>query len=186
MSKKSQILDTALRLFNVHNYSTIGIDRIIEESNVAKMTFYKYFPSKEKLIYECLLNRSMELKKSILADLDEQNTPLIQLKKIYEWHITWFGSAEFNGCMFQKAMLDILVKYPSVIEPINDYRQWLHKTISHIFLQMNINDKFLVDIFIFILDGMIMQAKVQNFQLNAEYNWTYILKIINLELEKSC
>ena len=44
MSKKEDIITTALNLFNRHNYSSIGIDRIISESGVAKMTFYKYFP----------------------------------------------------------------------------------------------------------------------------------------------
>lgn len=54
MSKKEDIIITALNLFNRYNYSSVGVDRIISESGVAKMTFYKYFPSKEKLIEECL------------------------------------------------------------------------------------------------------------------------------------
>ena len=50
MSKKDDIINTALRLFNSYSYNSIGVDRIINESGVAKMTFYKHFPSKEKLI----------------------------------------------------------------------------------------------------------------------------------------
>ena len=53
MSKKEDIINTALNLFNSHSYNSIGVDRIISESGVAKMTFYKYFPSKAKLIEEC-------------------------------------------------------------------------------------------------------------------------------------
>ncbi|WP_335962253.1 TetR/AcrR family transcriptional regulator, partial [Acinetobacter haemolyticus] len=58
MSKKEDIIATALYLFNRHNYSSVGVDRIISESGVAKMTFYKYFPSKENLIEECLSRRN--------------------------------------------------------------------------------------------------------------------------------
>ena len=45
MSKKEDIINTALELFNQIGYNATGVDKIIAESNVAKMTFYKYFPS---------------------------------------------------------------------------------------------------------------------------------------------
>ncbi len=48
MSKKEDIINTALELFNQIGYNATGVDKIIAESNVAKMTFYKYFPSKER------------------------------------------------------------------------------------------------------------------------------------------
>ncbi|EOZ2059388.1 TetR/AcrR family transcriptional regulator, partial [Acinetobacter baumannii] len=43
MSKKEDIINTALELFNQIGYNATGVDKIIAESNVAKMTFYKYF-----------------------------------------------------------------------------------------------------------------------------------------------
>ena len=39
MSKKEDIINTALNLFNTYSYNSIGIDRIISESGVAKMDF---------------------------------------------------------------------------------------------------------------------------------------------------
>ena len=65
MSKKEDIIETALNLFNRHNYSSVGVDRIISESGVAKMTFYKYFPSKESLIEECLSRRNKSIQAAI-------------------------------------------------------------------------------------------------------------------------
>lgn len=90
MSKKEDIINTALKLFNSHSYNSIGVDRIISESGVAKMTFYKYFPSKEKLIEECLLKRNANLQSSLnqtLAECDPTNH-LAQIEAI------------FNGTMF--------------------------------------------------------------------------------------
>ena len=49
MSKKEDIINTALKLFNSHSYNSIGVDRIISESGVAKMTFYKILPIKGKI-----------------------------------------------------------------------------------------------------------------------------------------
>jgi|SRR6266436_4485267 len=40
----------AARLFNEHGIHATGIDRIIAEAGVARMTFYKHFGSKEGLV----------------------------------------------------------------------------------------------------------------------------------------
>ncbi|SSR84832.1 Putative transcriptional regulator [Acinetobacter baumannii] len=74
MSKKEDIINTALELFNQIGYNATGVDKIIAESNVAKMTFYKYFPSKESLIMECLHHRNI---KALLHKDLKDNTLLI-------------------------------------------------------------------------------------------------------------
>jgi len=40
LNKRQAILDTATRLFYAHGYHAVGIDRIIAEAGVAKMTMY--------------------------------------------------------------------------------------------------------------------------------------------------
>ncbi|MGL4609586.1 MAG: TetR/AcrR family transcriptional regulator, partial [Trueperaceae bacterium] len=47
---REQILETATRLFYQQGFRAVGIDTIIAESGVAKMTLYKHFPSKDDLI----------------------------------------------------------------------------------------------------------------------------------------
>jgi AcrR family transcriptional regulator len=49
-SPRDRILNVAGSLFYKEGYRAVGIDRIIAESNVAKATFYKYFPAKDDLI----------------------------------------------------------------------------------------------------------------------------------------
>lgn len=72
MSKKEDIIITALRLFNSDSYNSVGVDRIISESWRSQDDFYKkYFPSKEKLIEECLLQHNTDLQTSLNATLAE-------------------------------------------------------------------------------------------------------------------
>jgi len=49
------------------------------------MTFYKYFPSKEKLIEECLLLRNSLLQNSLTAAIsqEDENNPLARIKAIF-------------------------------------------------------------------------------------------------------
>jgi AcrR family transcriptional regulator len=92
MSKKEDIINTALNLFNSHSYNSIGVDRIISESGVAKMTFYKYFPSKAKLIEECLVTRNQNLQQSLEATIAacDPSDYLSHIRAIFEWYHAWF------------------------------------------------------------------------------------------------
>lgn len=49
------------------------------------MTFYKYFPSKEKLIEECLLLRNSLLQNSLTAAIskEDETNPLARIKAIF-------------------------------------------------------------------------------------------------------
>ena len=99
MSKKEDIIQTALDLFNRFSYGSIGVDRIILESGVAKMTFYKYFTSKEKLIEACLIRSNENIQSAILSELDSYQSEdyLGRIKAIYNWYLEWFKSEDFNG-----------------------------------------------------------------------------------------
>src|SRR5688572_6339230 len=54
---KQRILETADRLFYEDGIRAVGIDRIIAEAGVAKMTLYAYFASKDDLIVAVLRHR---------------------------------------------------------------------------------------------------------------------------------
>lgn len=184
MSKKEDIITTALNLFNRHNYSSIGIDRIISESGVAKMTFYKYFPSKESLIEECLSRRNKSIQQAIEQQLNQidEGDYLGKIKAVYFWHVSWFNSDDFHGCMFQKASLEILQQYPSIIGPIVDYRNWLMNLVEDIFEKAKVfQPHVLTTMYINILDGMTTLAKVNQDHVQIEECWYYIERLISLE-----
>ena len=54
---RQRILETADRLFYAEGVRAVGIDRIIAESGVAKVTLYAHFPSKDDLILAVLQYR---------------------------------------------------------------------------------------------------------------------------------
>ncbi|MCP4245656.1 MAG: helix-turn-helix transcriptional regulator, partial [bacterium] len=54
VSKKDQLVSVALDLFCRHGFHATGIDTIVAEAGVAKMTLYKHFRSKEDLVVAAL------------------------------------------------------------------------------------------------------------------------------------
>ena len=184
MSKKEDIINTALKLFNSHSYNSIGVDRIISESGVAKMTFYKYFPSKEKLIEECLLQRNINLQISLnetLAQCDQSNY-LEQIESIFKWYNAWFQSEDFNGCMFQKALEEVIKIYPSTLEPATQYKIWLTALIQNLLTHLDIRSPtHLATLIVSILDGITIQAHVNKNSVEMSEYWTRVEHLINFE-----
>ncbi|MGQ1306510.1 TetR/AcrR family transcriptional regulator [Acinetobacter baumannii] len=60
-SKANQVLETSSSLFVEYGFTNIGVDTIVRESKVAKMTLYQYFESKEKLVEICLIVHKNQL-----------------------------------------------------------------------------------------------------------------------------
>ena len=184
MSKKEDIIRTALKLFNSDSYNSIGVDRIISESGVAKMTFYKYFPSKENLITECLIQRNRSLQKSISETLEKCHATdyLAQINAIFNWYAAWFNTDDFNGCMFQKALEEVVNIYPSIVQPATEYKIWLTQLIQDLLRGLNIQDPIPLAAFIVsILDGMTIQAHIDKEAVKIEEYWKRINHLIQVE-----
>ena len=126
-TKRDQLLETAWRLFYRDGYHATGIDRILADAGVAKMTLYKHFRSKEELILAVLEKRSQLFRESFSCFLQaKKRTPDQQLLGVFEWLISWIKSKEFRGCFFQKAMAE----YQEVQDPIHQ-AALAHKAAFH-------------------------------------------------------
>jgi AcrR family transcriptional regulator len=183
MSKRNDIIYTAIRLFNENSFHSVGIDRIITESNVAKMTFYKYFPSKEQLIHDCLLQRRLDIQNVIttrMANYPDQ--PLEQLYAIFVCYDQWFEQPCFNGSLFQKAIEELNGLYPALMEPAKAYKLWLCQVILELLQQLNLaNPLPLKAILISLLDGMTIQAHVNHQTVQLDEYWHRVCLLLQAE-----
>lgn len=104
--KRAQIVETAYGLFKRNGFHATGIDRIIDEASVAKMTMYRHFPTKDALIVEVLRNRAMRFERQ-LNELEQDVTSSEEkIDRIFQWYGHWFNSTEFHGCVFQHAIAE--------------------------------------------------------------------------------
>jgi AcrR family transcriptional regulator len=98
---RARILEAALRLFYAHGTRAVGIDRIIAESAVAKMSFYNHFPSKADLVAAFLEERHARWMTWFRARLDARRAkPGTQLAVVADVLREWFAAADFHGCAF--------------------------------------------------------------------------------------
>ncbi len=103
-AKRDQLIDTALELFNRDGYRATGIDKILAESGVAKMTLYNHFGSKDALIVAALERRDARWRDWFRhAVARRAETPRGRLLAVFDALEEWFAQADFQGCMFMRA-----------------------------------------------------------------------------------
>jgi len=96
-----KIIEAALRLFYAHGTRAVGIDRIIAEAGVAKMSFYHHFPSKADLVAVFLEERHTRWMAWFRAGL-EAHAPKrgSNLAAVADVLREWFETRDFHGCAF--------------------------------------------------------------------------------------
>ncbi|MBB6407994.1 TetR/AcrR family transcriptional regulator [Mesorhizobium sangaii] len=104
--KRQHVVETAYGLFKRAGFHATGIDRIIAEADVAKMTMYRHFPSKDELIVEVLDYRARRFARQLDRLAEEVATPGQKIAKIFDWHQRWFRSPDFHGCLFAHALAE--------------------------------------------------------------------------------
>jgi AcrR family transcriptional regulator len=103
---RTRILETAAKLFYAGGYRAIGVDRLIAESGVAKMTFYKHFPSKDDLIAAYLEQSSQNFWHWIESITQDQPDPRLQLEQIFAGVTNRAIQPACLGCAFMAAALE--------------------------------------------------------------------------------
>ncbi len=110
---RERILETAAALFYAYGYRAIGVDRLIAESGVAKMTFYKHFPSKDDLITAYLERTSDNFWIWLDGIVADEPNPRRQLELILSTVAKQSIHPECLGCTFMAAA----VEFPALDHP---------------------------------------------------------------------
>jgi len=181
MGKREVILETAMRLFNRDGYQAVGVDLIRDEAQVSKMTLYKYFATKDALVEAVLDLRHERFKASLLLWISHCVNPAERLRGVFNWHLRWFSSAEFHGCMFIKAMDE----FHQVEQHLATAR--LHKVWMRELLSSTLNDigqgkaAEQAECLQVMLDGMIVNASLFGVSASVDGLWRYACVCAGIE-----
>jgi AcrR family transcriptional regulator len=123
---KERILRAADRLFYAEGVRAVGVDRIVTEAGVTRVTFYRHFPSKDHLI-TAYLNRRLRRDQDQMAELRtvHRNEPQAVLAALAETLADELASPGFRGCAFAK----VTAEYGNSAHPARpvtqEHQAWL-------------------------------------------------------------
>ena len=103
---RERIFDVAKRLFYRDGLRATGIDRIIAESGVAKMSLYRNFASKNALIAAFLAWRHEEWMAMFSASVETHLARGDGLAALAGALDDWFSQEDFRGCAFINAVAE--------------------------------------------------------------------------------
>jgi AcrR family transcriptional regulator len=105
---RQRIVDTAYDLFSRHGVRAVGIDRIVAEAGVAKMSLYRHFPNKDALVLAVLREREQRWTRDWLGVevMRRESTPEGRLLAIFDVFGEWFESPDFEGDSFVRMLLE--------------------------------------------------------------------------------
>ena len=108
MGARDRIVATAYDLFSRHGVRAVGVDRIVAESGVAKMSLYRHFPSKDDLVLNFLQEREQRWTNEWLRAEAERRgaTAAERMLAIFDVFGEWFAVADFEGCSFINVLLE--------------------------------------------------------------------------------
>lgn len=132
---RERILATARELIYREGARAVGVDRIVAESGVAKMSLYRWFPSKDELIV-AVLN---EEQRRIIAVWDQNmerfsGAPLKQLRAQFESLAQAISQPGYRGCAF----LNAAMAFADDTHPARAVVLAFKKEVTHRFTQLAI------------------------------------------------
>lgn len=132
-SRREQLLDTAVRLFYRRGCHATGIDQLLAEAGVAKMTLYKHFKSKDDLVLAAA-QRMRDLQWARLSAFVESHAdnPRDRLLAVFDFIDEWAAGNEFHGCPF----VNLSIEHPAPEHPVHQAAQRYKAEQQALFLDL--------------------------------------------------
>ncbi len=159
-AKRDLLLETAWSLFCRNGYRAVGIDTVLAEAGVAKMTLYNHFDSKEDLIAAAMDRKGAQ----ILAAVDgivaaAGRNPERRLLAVFDWLAGWFESKDFTGCAFIKAVGEYTLAGDKPRKAAAAYKQTLQDRVQTLAAEAGLKSPaLLARQLMFLIDGATVHA----------------------------
>ena len=101
---RERILTAASELFQARGINATGVDTIVAEAGIAKMTLYKHFRTKEDLVLEVVARRSRGFSEWLAARLEKSSSDSSEkLQRLFDYIEEWLADPQCGGLPFLKA-----------------------------------------------------------------------------------
>jgi AcrR family transcriptional regulator len=170
------VVNHAIHLFHHHSFHLVGVDRIIKESEITKMTFYHYFQSKARFIEICLLVQKERLQDKVTAmvEYDYNSSVTDKLKTLYELH------TDLDGLYYLlfKAIFEIKNTYSNAYQIAIKYRTWLTNEMYSQLRMLKADASFHdAKLLLHIIEGTIIQKLSHNDVDELDKQFEYFITI---------
>lgn len=111
-SARQRLMDAAERCFEGRGINATGINDLIAEADVARMSLYNHFASKDDVVVAYLEHRDAAWRQRVerrLAGVDDPRDQILAVLREYRGRVAHVG---FRGCLFVNAAAELSDDHP--------------------------------------------------------------------------
>jgi AcrR family transcriptional regulator len=157
--REAIVLDTAERLFATRSSRSVGMDELVRETGLGKMTVYRLFRSKDELVGAYLARKAateLGAIDEILGREDDPRTALLAVVAAVEGDVTRAG---FRGCPFTNVSSEYDDPQHPARSAAADYKFELHARLERLAEQVapGVGEDLAAQVHL-IIDGMYLSG----------------------------
>ncbi|MEI1692800.1 TetR/AcrR family transcriptional regulator [Acinetobacter nosocomialis] len=173
-----KVVNHAIHLFHHHGFHLVGVDRIIKESEITKMTFYHHFQSKARFIEICILVQKERLQDQVIAmfEYDHSTSVTNKLKTLYDVH------TDLEGLYYLlfKAIFETKNTYSNAYQVALKYRTWITNEIYSQLRLLKADASFHdAKLLLHIIEGAIIQRLSHNDVDERDKQFQYFIEMFS-------
>jgi AcrR family transcriptional regulator len=156
-------MESASALFYAEGIHAVGVDRVVQDSGVAKATLYQHFRSKEELVAACLRQRSADWRRHFAEPiLLRSGSPAVRVARVFNALSRAVSEPGFRGCPF----INAAAEFPGIDGPvegvIQDHRAQVRQLFTDLLapLPSMSQRRELVDQLVLLYDGTMISAQL--------------------------
>jgi AcrR family transcriptional regulator len=175
---RERILRTAHDLFYRDGIRATGIDRVIAESGVAKVTFYRQFASKDDLVLAFLEFRHERWMAWFVDALARHGGGVAAIAPALA---EWFRGGDYRGCAFLNSVGELAPALPAVLAATRRHKQDMTAAVTRL-MRPAPGRARVARALALAIDGAIVQAQYHETPEAAVDALTCVAKALSKEL----
>jgi len=158
---KEHLVNTATELFARNGFHATGIDTVTKEADVARMSLYNNFASKDDLI-DAVLDKQHELTEAWLQSIvDGPGDAQSRFNAMFDDLGTRWNSETYFGCPFINAAAEFSCPEHPIHKTAKRHKERMAGVLKELLEQMNVTDPASTAAqLMLVLDGAAVRAQV--------------------------
>lgn len=151
---RERIVKAGEELFYAHGLRAVSADKIIERAGVGKVTFYRYFPTKDDLIVAYLERRAAWERAAIMGASKAAHGDVDRILSLVSEGIGQEAcTAGFRGCPFINAAAEYADPNHPVRQVVDTHRAWFMSALTKLATAAGVDDPAAAEELMMLRDG---------------------------------
>lgn len=161
-SRREELIEAAMKVFHRNGFHGTGLDKVLQEGGISRMTMYNHFKSKDELIVAALRRYDEIFRNNLMKFVDRQAVdPVERILAAFDYHMTWVTDKNFCGCMFISVAGEFSDPGCQIRRVAAEHKREIVRYLSELCQEAGIDDPgSLAEQLSMVIDGVIVTAQM--------------------------